>query len=340
MDQSHVESKMIYFIKGLKQMKSIRKGTFFNFLWLLLVSFQLSIFSSCKNDQNNFDASGTFEATEIIIPAQANGIIESLNVDEGQTLDSGFYIGFIDTTQLDLKKKQLQAQIKSTSARLPDIAAQTAQFKQQAAVDQSRLDYLLHEKKRTENLLKGDAATQKQLDDMNAEIATVNEQIKAIYQQGAAQTSALKTQRSGIASEISPLNIQIQQINDQLQKSIIINPLNGTVLTKFAEKDEMATLGKPLYSIADLSAITLRAYITGDQFSSIHLGQKVTVFVDDKNGKSREYSGTVEWISDKAEFTPKTIQTKDERANLVYAIKIKVKNDDTLKIGMYGEVKF
>lgn len=318
----------------------MKKVIFLKILPLLIATFQLSILcSSCRNNKDLYDASGTFEATEIIIPAEANGIIESFNVSEGMTLDSGRQIGFIDTTQLFLKKKQLEAQIKATGAKLPDISAQTAQFKQQAAVTQSRLDHLLKEKTRTGNLVKAEAATQKQLDDINAEIATVKQQIKAINEQGAAQTSALRTQRSGISSAVSPLMIQIEQINDQLEKSKIINPINGTVLSKFAEEDEMATIGKPLYSIADLSTITLRAYITGDQFSSIKFGQKVTVFVDDTTGKSRQYQGTIEWISNKAEFTPKTIQTKDERANLVYAVKIKVKNDGTLKIGMYGEVK-
>lgn len=318
----------------------MKRNIFLKMLPLSIVIFQLSIlFSSCKNDKNVYDASGTFESTEIIIPAEANGIIEAFNVSEGMTLDSGMQVGFIDTTQLFLKKKQLEAQIKATGAKLPDISAQTAQFKQQAAVTQSTLDHLLNERTRTENLVKADAATQKQLDDINAEIATVKQQIKAINQQGAAQTSALKTQRSGISSAVSPLLIQIEQVNDQLEKSKIINPVAGTVLSKFAEENEMATIGRPLYSIADLSTITLRAYITGDQFSSIKLGQNVTVFVDDTTGKSRQYQGRIEWISDKAEFTPKTIQTKDERANLVYAIKIKVKNDGTLKIGMYGEVK-
>src|SRR6185312_380298 len=320
-------------------MKNFRKPFLFRKLLFTIIPFLFSGFLSCNNDQNNYDATGTFEATEILIPAEANGIIEAFHVDEGETLDSGILVGFIDTTQLYLKKKQLEAQIKSAKARQPNIAAQTAQFKQQAAVVQSQLDHLLHEKKRTENLVKGDAATQKELDDINAEINTVKQQIKAIHEQGAAQISVLQTQRSGISSEISPLMIQIQQVNEQVEKSGIINPVNGTVLTKFAEKDEMATIGKPLYSIADLSTIILRAYITGDQFSLVKLGQKLTVLVDDTSGKSRQYEGKIEWISNKAEFTPKTIQTKDERANLVYAIKIKVKNDGTLKIGMYGEVK-
>lgn len=297
-------------------------------------------FSACKNNKDSYDATGTFEATETIVPAEANGVIKLFNIQEGETLDSGVQIGYIDTTQLYLKKKQLEAQIKAMGYKLPDIAPQTAQFKQQAAVTQSQLDYLLNEKRRTENLVKADAATPKQLDDINAQIATAEQQIKAIYKQGAAQVSTLQTQRSGISGDVAPLYIQIEQLNDQLDKSKIINPVNGTVLTKFAEADEMAAFGKPLYTVADLSTIILRAYITGDQFASIKLGQKVKVLVDDSSGKSREYEGTVEWINNKAEFTPKTIQTKDERANLVYAVKINVKNDGLLKIGMYGEVKF
>ncbi len=298
------------------------------------------LFSACNNKKDDYDASGTFEATEIMVPAEANGVIEVFNIDEGETLDSGLQVGYIDTTQLYLKKKQLEAQIKATGAKLPDIAAQTEQFKQQAAVIQSRLDYLKHEQARVQNLVKADAATPKQLDDINAQVDEAQQQLKAVNEQGAAQTSALRTQHSGISSEVNPLYIQIQQVNDQLEKSKIINPVTGTVLTKFAEKDEMATVGKPLYSIADLSTITLRAYITGDQFTSIKLGQKVKVLVDDQSGKMKEYDGTITWINDKAEFTPKTIQTKDERANLVYAVKISVKNDGYLKIGMYGEVSF
>jgi HlyD family secretion protein len=319
----------------------MKKNNSIQFFKLLIAIFLLPIiFSSCKNNKDEYDASGTFEATETIVSAEASGVIKSFKIDEGQILDPGQQIGCIDTTQLYLKKKQLEAQVKAMGYKLPDISEQTAQFKQQAAVTQSTLDHLLKEKTRTENLVRADAATPKQLDDINAQIETVKQQIKAIYKQGEAQTSALKTLRSGISADVSPLYFQIEQLNDQLQKSKIINPVKGTILTKFAEENEMATIGKPLYTIADLSTITLRAYITGDQFSAIKLGQKVKVLVDDASGKSRQYEGTIEWINNKAEFTPKTIQTKDERANLVYAIKIRVKNDGTLKIGMYGEVKF
>ena len=321
--------------------KKMKKNNSIQYFKLLIAIFLLPIiFSSCKNNKDEYDASGTFEATETIVSAEASGVIKSFKIDEGQILDPGQQIGYIDTTQLYLKKKQLKAQVKAMGYKLPDISKQTAQFKQQAAVMQSTLDHLLKEKTRTENLVKADAATPKQLDDINGQIETVKQQIKAIYKQGEAQTSALKTQRSGISADVLPLYIQIEQLNDQLQKSKIINPVKGTILSKFAEENEMATIGKPLYTIADLSTITLRAYITGDQFSSVKLAQKVKILVDDTSGKSKQYEGTIEWINNKAEFTPKTIQTKDERANLVYAIKIRVKNDGTLKIGMYGEVKF
>ena len=319
----------------------MNKTAFLQILKLAIIICQIPlVLSACKNDANDFDASGTFEAMETIVSAEANGVIKAFNITEGQTLDSGIMVGYIDTTQLYLKKKQLEAQVKAMGYKLPDVAAQTAQFKQQAAVTQSNLDYLFKEKKRIENLLKADAATPKQLDEINAKIATAEQQIKAIDKQGAAQMSALRTQRSGISADVAPLYIQIEQLNDQLKKSKIVNPTSGTVLTKFAEANEMTTTGKPLYTIADLSTIILRAYITGDQFASIQTGQKVKVIVDDTSGTSKDYEGTVEWISNKAEFTPKTIQTKDERANLVYAIKIRVKNDGALKIGMYGEVRF
>ena len=312
-----------------------------SFSGFMLITIILSLFLfSCKNDDIKYDASGSFEATETIVSAQANGVIKDLDISEGQSLDSGQQIGYIDSTQLFLKKKQLEAQIKASESRVPNIAAQTAQFRQQAAVAETRLHHLQKEKDRIKNLLAADAATPKQLDDINAQINETEAQLRAMHEQGAAQKSALQTQRSGINSEAGPLSIQIQQINDQLEKSVIINPVNGTVLTKFAEAEEMANVGKPLYSIADLSTISLRAYITGDQFSTIKLGQTVNVFVDDSSGKTKQYKGTVTWINNKAEFTPKTIQTKDERANLVYAIKVKVKNDGTLKIGMYGGINF
>lgn len=300
--------------------------------------FLAALLTGCKGNENPYDASGTFEAVETIVSAEASGRIMQLDLEEGQQLKAGQVVGYIDSLQLFLKKKQLEAQIRATGSRVPDIAAQTNVYKQQIAVSQVRLDNLLHERKRIENLLKADAATPKQLDDINAQIAELQKQLEVINRQDAAQTSVLRTQTSGLRADVQPLVVQIEQINDQLAKSKIVNEVNGTVLTKYAEPNEIAAAGKPLYKIADLSTIILRAYVTGDQLTGIQLNQKVKVLVDDAGGKYRELPGEIEWISNKAEFTPKTIQTKDERANLVYAVKVRVKNDGFLKIGMYGEV--
>lgn len=279
---------------------------------------------ACGQKEQSYDASGTFEAVETIVSAQATGTIKSLNLTEGQILKAGETIGYIDTTQLYLKKKQLEAQISAVLGKKPDVPAQIAAYQEQ-------LKQANKEQQRITNLLKADAATPKQLDDANAQIAIIKKQI-------AAQKSALNITSSNLNQETLPLNAQIDQLNDQLLKSEIVNETAGTVLVKYAEVNEMATMGKPLYKISDLSSIILRAYIIGNQLTAVKLGQKVEVLVDAADGKYKTYEGTMEWISDKAEFTPKTIQTKDERANLVYAVKIKVKNDGYLKIGMYGEI--
>jgi HlyD family secretion protein len=294
---------------------------------------------SCTNDKNSYDASGTFEATETIVAAEANGIIKQLDITEGQVLKAGQHIGYIDSTQLWLRRKQLQAQIQSVLSKSPDIGAQTSAFNKQVAVIQSQLNTQLHEKERIENLVKADAATPKQLDDIMGQVDALKKQLEVIHSQEIAQTSQLTTQRRGLTGDIIPLRVQIEQLNDQLQKCNIVNNVNGTLLAKYAEANEMTSPGKPLYKIADLSTVVLRAYFSGNQLSSVKINQPVKVLVDDTNKKYKEYPGTIEWISDKAEFTPKTIQTKDERANLVYAIKIRVKNDGFLKIGMYADVK-
>lgn len=298
------------------------------------------LITSCQNGKNEFDASGAFEAEETIISAQATGTVQNFNVEEGQTLETGQQVGSIDSIQLYLKKKQLEAQIRTIGSKTPEIAAQTGTYKKQIAVTESQINTLLVEKKRTENLLKVDAATPKQLDDINGQLDMLQKQLDVIRNQDIAQTSALSTQKSGLLSERSPLRIQVEQIEDQLAKCRVINPLKGMVLTKYIETNEMAVPGKPLYKIADLTGIIMRAYITGDQLSKIRLNQKIKVLVDDGADKYKEYEGLITWISNKAEFTPKTIQTKEERANMVYAIKAIVKNDGFLKIGMYGEVKF
>jgi len=291
-------------------------------LWLTALT---ALLLSCNGNQQQFDATGTFEAVETIIPAEANGIIEALDVEEGQNLLEGQVVGLIDTTQLSLKKDQLLAQIKAVQSRKPDAKSQLDIFReqlQQARVDQHRM----------QNLLKADAATQKQADDASTRVAILEKQIKA-------RETELNINTTGIDEESQTLKVQIKQVNDQLKKSKIINDIKGTVISKYAEKGEMAINGKPLYKIADLNALILRVYFSGRQLPGIKLNEQVKVFVDAENAGYREYPGIVQWISDKAEFTPKTIQTKDERANLVYAVKVKVKNDGFLKIGMYGEIK-
>ncbi len=281
--------------------------------------------SSCTQ-KSKFDASGTFETEETIISSEGTGRIKEFKIEEGQTLKAGEYVGFIDTAQLYFNKKNLEAQIQAGLSRRPETAKQVASL-------QVQLESAQHEQARIKNLVKADAATQKQLDDQTFMVSQIQKQIDA-------QMSTLDISTTSINKETVPLHALIQQMNDQLNKCYLVNPINGTVLSKYARLDEEATPGKPLYKIADVSTLLLRAYITNDQFSQIKLGQKVKVFIDSTDAKYKEYEGTVTWISDKAEFTPKTIETKDERANLVWATKIAVKNDGYLKIGMYADVKF
>lgn len=292
----------------------------------IIFASSLLLLVSCKQKENISDASGTFETEETIISAEATGTLKQFDIQEGQTLQAGTMIGYIDSLQLYLKKRQLEAQIKATLSKKPDISAQLAALQEQLkAAERDQVRYT--------NLLKDDATTRKQVDDINSQVAVLKRQI-------AAQKSSLAISTGSISEETNPLKVQIAQTNDQLEKCRIINPITGTVLTKYAEPNEMASPGKALYKIADLTSLNLRAYITGDQLPKIKLNQKVKVLTDDGKDSYKEQQGTIIWINDKAEFTPKTIQTKDERANLVYAVKIKVPNDGSLKIGMYGEVKF
>ena len=296
--------------------------------------------TACNNSENKFDATGTFEATEVIVSSELGGRIVSLNVNEGDTISANRIVGAVDAEGIELQKEQVEASISSLNDKTADVGPQVALLQNQLAVQQSQLNNLLHEQKRFENLLKQDAATAKQLDDINAQIDVVKKQMLVTQQQIAVQRNAVSTQNRSILSENKPLQKRVAQLNDQLKRAEIINPINGTVLTKYAEAGELTNTGKALYKIADLRMMKLRAYVTGDQLSQIKLGQNVKVLVDDGKEKYKELSGTITWISDKAEFTPKTIQTKEERANLVYAIKINVQNDGYLKVGMYGEVLF
>ncbi|KAF2342606.1 HlyD family secretion protein [Flavobacterium tistrianum] len=279
---------------------------------------------SCNDKENDFDASGSFEAVETILSAEANGQILQLNVEEGQQLEAGQKVGFIDSTQLAINKMQLRQNEKAILSGKPQIEIQTESLKRQ-------LDNAILDRNRTEKLVKGGVASQKQLDDINSKVAALQAQIKA-------QKSSLETTTENLTQQGNTVGVQLKGIEDQLSKSVIVNPIKGTVLAKYAEQYEMAVIGKPLYKIANLETLDLRAYITGTQLSQIKIGQQVKVRIDQGEKKYKEYQGTIAWISDKSEFSPKTIPTKDERANLVYAIKVRVKNDGYLKIGMYGEV--
>lgn len=288
--------------------------------------FLILLIAGCGNGNDKFDASGTFESEEIIVSSEAMGKLVMLNVEEGMQLKQNQLVGVVDTLQLFLKKKQLEASIKAVLSKQPDIVTQLATIEEQIKTAST-------EKRRIENLIKSNAAATKMLDDINAQLELLDKQYKATK-------SNLSITKLGLQNETYPLLAQVEQIEDQIKKSIILNPVDGTVLTRYAKQNEITTNAKALYKIADLSTMTLRAYINGDQLGEIKLGQKVKVFVDKGRSEQKELSGEIYWVSSKAEFTPKTIQTKDERANLVYAVKVHVKNDGYLKIGMYGEVKF
>lgn len=282
------------------------------------------VLSSCGTAKENFDATGVFEARNVIVSAEASGRILELSIEDGTPLTAGAVVGRIDAVQLELRRRQLEATRQAVRSRMSDVDIQIAALNQQ--ISSAKL-----EKERIERLLKADAANQKQLDDLNAQIAVLEKQ-------SAAQRTNIANANQSIIEESNSLEIQIAQVDDQIAKSAITSPLNGTVLTKYAEEGELATPGKALFKAADLRQMTLRAYITADLLSRVKLGDEVSIFTDFGQDGSREYSGKIVWISSEAEFTPKSIQTRDERANLVYAVKIAVDNDGYLKIGMYGRV--
>ena len=255
--------------------------------------FSLLYLAACNSNEPDFDASGSFEAEETIISSEVSGIIKEFNIEEGQILKKGQAIGYIDSTKLYLQRKQLLAQIEAIKSRKPNISVQLASLNE-------RLKTAETEKVRITNLVKANAATTKQLDDINAEIEVIKRQITA-------QKSSLNISSGSLDKEVEPLKAQIEQLSNDLDKCKIINPLNGTVLTKYAEQYEMTGTGKPLYKIADLTNIILRVYVSGNQLSQVKINQKVKIFTDDVDSGFKESLGTVSWINDKAEFTPKTI---------------------------------
>ncbi len=290
----------------------------------LLAAGLLSLLCACGKG-SGFDATGTFEATEVIVSAEVSGRIMQYDVDEGTALKAGEQVGYIDTTQLYLQKMQLTANARSVRSRAQDVSKQIASTREEIAKAQ-------FEKRRNEKLLASNASTQKQIDDLDSQIAVLEKKL-------AAQISTLQNSNTSITEESSALEIQVAAIEDMIRKSILSSPIDGTVLANYAQAGELAAPGKALFKVADTDNMYLRAYITSSQLADVKIGQQVKVFSDYGDDIRKEYPGTVKWIADKAEFTPKTIQTKDERADLVYAVKIAVPNDGYIKIGMYGEVK-
>lgn len=314
----------------------------------------MTVLAACHGDELVHDASGVFEAREIMISAETTGTILEMSVSEGQTLAAGAVAVRLDCSQLDLQRQQIVATGTAVDLRTTEARPQVDVLREQAlsqekhlAVQLEQLRVLEREQARFTELVKANAAPAKQLADIEGQVAVLRRQVDAARSQIAITKQQVRStneqvslQNRAIGSERAPIAARVSQIDDQIQRCTVKNPLGGTVLSTYAETYEFATPGKPLYKIADLSTMTLRAYITGDQIANLKLGQAVNVFVDAGAKAFRNLPGTLTWISDKAEFTPKTIQTKRERSNLVYAVKITVPNDGTLKIGMYGEVNF
>ena len=297
------------------------------------------LFFSCGNGSNTSDASGVFEAEEVIVSSEIPGKILEFPVEEGDQLTAGQTIAMIDATNLRLQKEQVEASIGGLDEKVVDVGPQIRLLEEQLKVQQTQLNSLEKEKNRFTNLVREQAATQKQLDDITAQYDQVVRQMEVTKKQIEVQKTLTGSQNRTVMSEKAPLSIRVEQLEDQIQRAAVTNPVAGTVLTKYAQAGEMTSAGKALYKIANLDTLRLHAYITGNQLAVIKLNQSVSISVDDGKGGFREYIGRITWISSKAEFTPKTIQTKEERANLVYAIKIDVRNDGYLKLGMYGEAK-
>ncbi len=284
------------------------------------------LLASCSADKGNYDASGVFETTEIVVSAEGQGKIIALDINEGDRIEAGQVIGCIDTTQLHLTKVQLEANLRAVGSGHYDVSRQVASLERQIAKQQSELE-------RFTRLAEAGASGSKNVDDIQAQIDVLQKQLEA-------HRETLSSGNRAVSAQEAALEAQIAQVDDRIEKCIITSPVSGTVLAKYAEAGELAAAGRALFKVADVDNIRLRAYITADLLTSLKLGDPVKVYADQGARDRKEYQGRLVWISSQAEFTPKTIQTRNERANLVYAVKIAVPNDGLIKLGMYGEVKF
>ena len=321
---------------------------------ITVIAILMLMLASCSKKEKKFDATGTFEASEVTVSAKSSGELEMFSLAEGQTLEAGVLVGNIDITQLTLKKNelamassqlnanrdQLRSNRRATDSKQLDLQKQVASIKQQIANAK-------RERQRFTELVNDGAVPRKQLDDINYQISVLEKQLAATTDQLAAANRSLAEQSAGIDAQISGLdaqqqgiNVQQAQLDDQIANAAVRTPIRGTVLEKYVAQGEFVTVGKPLFKMADIDNMFIRAYVTSAQLQGIKVGQPCKVFADYGDGQKKQYEGTVTWISSRSEFTPKTILTDDERADLVYAVKIAIKNDGFVKIGMYGEVKF
>ena len=320
----------------------------------LLIASLAIIVAACSKKEKEYDATGTFEATEVTISAEANGQLTLLSADEGQEVARGTVMGYVDKKQLELKKQQLEASLRQLDASRKQLAATRSSndsrqldLEKQLASIRQQIANAQRERQRFSELYKDGAVARKQVDDIVYQISVLEKQLTATEDQIRSNNAAFDDQNRGISAQIEGVSrqadgieAQIAQIDDQIGKADIVSPIMGTILEKYVESGELVTVGKPLLKLADTQNMFIRAYVTSAQLQQVKVGQKVKVFADYGDNQKHTYDGTVTWISNRSEFTPKTILTDDERADLVYAMKVALKNDGFVKIGMYGEVKF
>ena len=307
---------------------------------IIFLSLPILFCISCNKKEKDFDATGIFEATEITVSAQASGEVQQLDITEGQSLDSGARVGQIDVYQLVQKQNELEAAKQQIYANKAATDSRQLDLNKQLASLQQQISHAQRERQRFTRLVQDGAVARKLLDDINDQISVLQRQMAATSDQLRSNNAAFAEQSKGLQAQIKGVEAQQRQLERQIQNATIIVPKDGVVLEKFVEAGEFVGVGKPLFKLAQMNHVYLRAYVTSAQLKSVMLGQKVKVYADYGGGQQQEYGGKVAWISSRSEFTPKTIVTDDERADLVYAVKILIKNDGRVKIGMYGEVKF
>lgn len=307
---------------------------------IYLLTALVFVITSCSDNQKEYDATGTFEATEVTVAAKSSGELKRFTLNEGENLNANQVVGNIDAYELQQKQDELTAVLQQLDATASSTSSRQLNLKEQLASLSQQISHEQQEQKRFAELVKDGAVPRKQLDDINNQIQVLQKQYEATRNQIQSNNSSLEKQISAIQAQKQGVMAQKRQIEEKISNTQVFSPLQGTVLEKYVEQGEFVSIGKPLFKVADTNKIFIRAYITSKQLKSVKVGQKATVFADYGNGQKKQYNGVVTWISSRSEFTPKTILTDDERADLVYSIKIQFTNDGYAKIGMYGEVKF